>query len=46
VGKGASRVTGGATAKDQKRDDPEGEDSGTRFEGATTNGLETLNRPL
>jgi len=46
MGKSAARVIGGATAKDQKRDDPEGEDSGTRFEGATTNGLEALNRPL
>jgi len=46
VGKSAARVIGGATAKDQKRDDPEGEDSETRFEGAATNGLEALNRPL
>ena len=46
VGKSAARVIGGVTAKDQKRDDPEGEDSGTRFEGATRNGLEALNRPL
>lgn len=46
VGKNASRVIGGATGKDEKKDDPEGEDLGTRFEGATTNGLEALNRPL
>jgi hypothetical protein len=39
-------VIGGATTKDQKRYDPEGENSGTGFEEATTNGLEALNRSL